>query len=166
MGGLPAITGGQVMTAAVLTAALIVSPATANHIADPAPHHLSGVQASAYHGKFYRAGQEAYRRCILRRESNGHYYSTNRSGDSWGGYQMTKALGVGAAWMLQPELMRLLGKDRGRKVAEWMRSVTPDRWNRWQQDAAFSTILNWQYDGSGAKHWSGGRWTCTLGGAR
>ena len=154
------------MAAAVLAAALIVSPASAHDITAPAPHHPSGVQESAYHGKFYRAGQEAYRKCVLRRESNGHYFSTNRAGDSWGGYQMTKALGVGAAWMIQPELMRLLGKDRGRKVAAWMRSVTPDHWNRWQSDAAFYTVLNWNGDGSGAKHWRGGRFTCTLAGAR
>ena len=156
------------MAAAVLAAALIVSPASASssEISAPAPHHLSGVQESAYHGKFYRAGQEAYRKCVLRRESNGNYFSTNRAGDSWGAYQLTKALGVGAGWMVQPELVRLLGKEQGRKVAEWMRSVTPNRWNRWQSDAAFYTVLNWNGDGSGAKHWRGGRWTCTLGSSR
>jgi hypothetical protein len=53
-------------------------------------------------GKFYRASLEDKRECIVRRESNGHYFSISRSGYR-GAYQMSDALARGATWMMLDE---------------------------------------------------------------
>ena len=162
------------MSAAVLAAALTVAPfaavATPAVAVDASQAHpatsLVGYMPSKYEGRYYRKSEEAFRRCVIVRESEGHYRSANVLGDSWGAYQLTRALGIGAGWMMQPELIRTLGKAKGRALGAWLRSHPVTSWNRAEQDQAFYTILNWRAYGSGAKHWAGGRWTCTLAGAR
>ncbi|MBU6244638.1 MAG: hypothetical protein KGP12_05420 [Actinomycetales bacterium] len=120
---------------------------------------MSGVEPSLYRGTFYRPSVEAKRRCIVRRESNGHYFSISRSGYR-GAYQLSSALARGVTWMMLPEHRRILGDDLARQVLGDLRRTPVNRWPRYWQDAAFSTIHNWEYTGSGAAHWRGGRWHC------
>ena len=56
----------------------------------------TGVQPSLYRGKYYRPSLERIRRCIVRRESSGHYFSVSHSGTYRGAYQMSPALARGA----------------------------------------------------------------------
>jgi hypothetical protein len=106
------------------------------------PPTLVGVFPSAYVGKYFSAGYESKRRCIVRRESNGHYTAVSSGGTYRGAYQMSAALGRGAAWMMgRPDLL-------GDAVSTW---------SRFEQDEAFWTIFN---NGRGAQHWAGGRWSC------
>jgi len=120
---------------------------------------LDGVEPSMYRGKFYRASLEDKRECIVRRESNGHYFSISRSGYR-GAYQMSDALARGATWMMLDEHRTLLGDQAARELMARLRQVPANRWPRYWQDAAFSTVHNWKYAGSGASHWYGGRWHC------
>lgn len=120
---------------------------------------LDGVEPSMYRGKFYRASLEDKRECIVRRESNGHYFSISRSGYR-GAYQMSDALARGATWMMLDEHRTLLGDQAARELMARLRQVPANRWPRYWQDAAFSTVHNWEYAGSGASHWYGGRWHC------
>jgi hypothetical protein len=101
-----------------------------------------GVFPSAYVGKEYNPRYESKRRCIVKRESNGYYTAVSSGGTYKGAYQMSAALGRGAAWMMgRPDLL----------------NVPVNRWSRFEQDEAFWTIFN---HGRGAAHWAGGRWSC------
>lgn len=111
---------------------------------------LTGWMPSLYEGKWFMPGREDVRRCILDRESNFNYRSTN--GTYHGAYQMSSALARGATWMMQPEVRREMG-DEGVAIVEALRKTTPNKWNRYWQDRAFWTI--WR-NGSGASHWHGG----------
>lgn len=146
----------------ILTAALTFSgPAEPPPPAMPTHSAVqTGVEASAYHGKFYRKSQEKKRRCIVKRESNGHYYSTNRANGYFGAYQMNRALAVGAAWMMRDELRKMFGHTVGTEISRMLRVTEPHKWHRFYQDAAFYTIANWNGNGSGFKHWRGGRFAC------
>ena len=118
-----------------------------------------GVEPSLYRGKYYRPSVERIRRCIVQRESSGHYTSVSHNGYR-GAYQISSALGKGATWMMLKEHRALLG-DAGAALAMAKLRATPvSKWTRYWQDAAFSTIYNWEKTKSGAKHWRGGRWHC------
>ena len=113
-----------------------------NQRARRVPPTLVGVFPSAYVGKKYDPHYENKRKCIVRRESNGHYTAVSSGGTYKGAYQMSYALGRGAAWMMgRPDLL----------------TVPVNRWSRFEQDEAFWTIFN---HGRGAHHWAGGRWGC------
>lgn len=151
--------------AALLLTGSVVTPAT-----DPVPPPTSiatthpdqtGARPSAYKGRFYRAFMEQYRRCIAQREGRHQYGTTGSGGHYEGTYQMTDALAIGAAWMMQPELKRLFGTTQGRDIAARLRATPMHRWHRFYQDMAFWTVLNINGTGHGARHWAGGRFTCT-----
>ncbi len=119
----------------------------------------SGVEPSLYRGKFYRPSVERVRKCIVQRESSGHYTSVSHNGYR-GAYQMSRALGRGVTWMMLKEHQALLGKTAAQVAMAKLRATPISQWTRYWQDAAFSTIYNWEKTKSGAKHWRGGRWHC------
>lgn len=122
---------------------------------------LRGVKSSLYRGRFYRPNQEDVRQCIVRRESEGHYAVQGGGGNRYfGAYQMSDALADGATWMMLEEHLPLLGATVAKELMAGLRELPANKWPRYWQDAAFSTIYNWEQPGSGAKHWSGGRWRC------
>ncbi len=120
----------------------------------------SGVMPSRYTGKFFQSGLEERRTCIVERESDGHYGVVNSGGSYFGAYQMSEALGVGATWMMLPEHKTLLGAEKAKELLAQLRETPVNEWSRYWQDAAFSTVHNWEFEGSGASHWRGGRWSC------
>jgi mannose/fructose/N-acetylgalactosamine-specific phosphotransferase system component IID len=113
-----------------------------------------------YRGWFWRPKQRAFTLCVLERESNNHWFSTNRSAGYFGGFQFNKALKRGATYMITPELQALFGMKKGKQVARMLRATPMHKWHPWYQHAAFATVLNWEADYSGKQHWAGGRWTC------
>lgn len=122
---------------------------------------LRGVESSLYRGEFYRAQQEDVRQCIVKRESEGHYAVRGGGGNRYfGAYQMSDDLADGATWMMLAEHAPLLGADVAKELMANLRELPANEWPRYWQDAAFSTIYNWEKPGSGAKHWGGGRWRC------
>jgi hypothetical protein len=120
----------------------------------------TGVQQSAYQGEFYLARYESKRECIVQRESNGHYFSTNHKSGYYGAYQMNAPLARGVTWMMQPELQKMYGAEQGKTIARELRATPANRWHRFYQDMAFWTVANWRGPGTGLHHWNGGRWTC------
>lgn len=129
---------------------------------------LSGWEPSAYRGKFYNADQEPFRECVGTREASFGYTARGGGnldgvpgGDYGGTYQMSPALQRGVTWMLYPELKAEVGKKEAKRLTRILRGLPAERWNRYWQDAAFYTILNWKHKGSGAHHWAGGRWSCS-----
>jgi len=113
----------------------------------------TGVQPSLYRGKFYRPSLEHIRRCIVSRESSGHYFSISHSGTYRGAYQMSPALARGATWMMFPEFQKILGEKAAEVAMLRLRTTPMHQWTRFWQDAAFSTVYNWEHANSGASHW-------------
>ncbi len=121
---------------------------------------MRGVEASLYKGTYYRAAIEPKRRCIVDRESEGHYDVVNPSGAYRGAYQVSASLARGATWMMLKEHKRLMGEKAAKKVLSSLRAKPMNTWPRYWQDAAFHTVANWEHTGSGIAHWGGGRWHC------
>lgn len=119
----------------------------------PATLDRSGVQPSLYRGKFYRPSLERIRRCIVSRESSGHYFSVSHSGKYRGAYQMSPALARGVTWMMFPEFQKILGEKAAEVAMLRLRNTPIHKWTRFWQDAAFSTVYNWEHPNSGASHW-------------
>lgn len=134
-------------------------PAVVATKADP---DQTGVRSSAYTGRYYRAVDENYRRCIAQREGRGQYWITGRNGFYQGTYQMTPALVRGAAWMMTAEL-RAMWPTHWRVVRDTLLDTPGHLWSRFYADMAFWTVLGWNGPRSGAHHWAGGRFTCTPG---
>ena len=147
-----------------LSAALLLTPTTATtQMPDLTANRTEAVMTGLkvpYKGKYYRKHQESYQLCVLRRESNGHWFSTARANGYFGAFQMTKALARGASWMIQPELQAIHGKEMGRRIAQTLRVTEMHQWRPFYQAMAFYTILNWRGDWSGKRHWAGGRFVC------
>jgi hypothetical protein len=160
---------------AALALAAVLSMPTANTappVAVPkTAASQTGVQPSAYTGRYYDPTQEPYRMCVAQREGRGQYWGTGSNGMYLGTYQMTIPLARGAVWMMGRELKATHGKKRGREIRRQLHATKPTLWHRHYWDMAFYTILNWEHRGSGAHHWAGGRFHCQLdmshyGGAR
>lgn len=149
------------MCAAVLTAALLLTPAVpvpvVAHRDDPGQ---TGVQDSYYTGDYYRAAQEPTRKCIGQREGRFQYWGTGANGYYEGTYQITDRLAVGAAWMMRKELRKSWGATVGTEISRALRATPAHKWNRYYQDMMFYTITNWRGTGTGLGHWAGGRHPC------
>lgn len=129
-----------------------------------ATRDMRGVEGSLYQGRYFKDRVEPLRRCIAQRESMGQYGVVSASGSYFGAYQVSRELARGATWMMLREHKRLLGAKAAKQILSRLRATPMNQWPRYWQDAAFSTVMNWQYPRSGAAHWAGGRWTCTSAG--
>ena len=152
------------MAAAVMIAAMLVPtampitpPPVSVSVDDP---NQTGVRGSAYTGKYYRASQETYRKCVGQREGRFQYFGTGSNNYYEGTYQMRDQLFIGAAWMLSRELKATYANWE--VVRAQLLDTPGHKWGRFWQDMAFYTVLNWRGDGVGASHWAGGRYGCTL----
>jgi len=121
---------------------------------------IDGLAPSMYQGRYFTPAGEARRLCIVERESNGRYDAVSPGGVYRGAYQMSAELGEGATWMMLPEHKQLLGSSAAKAILSELRTTPVHRWPRYWQDAAFSTVHNWEGWESGASHWAGGRWHC------
>lgn len=167
--GTPRALGGALL-AALLTISLPLGAGTAHasapDVAIPSTALLegkqnkNGVKSSSYEGKYYRAKQENKRECIVGRESSGRYDAINPTGSYRGAYQMSAALARGVTYMMAAEHKKILGKKEAKKTLKKLREKPINKWPRYWQDAAFFTIANWDYTGSGLRHWAGGRYSC------
>ncbi len=96
-------------------------------------------------------------------ESEGQYDVRGGGGNRYfGAYQMSAidALADGATHMMLKEHKKILGEKRPLLMKQ-LRETPPNAWPPlYWQDAAFSTVYNWELPGSGARHWAGGRWHC------
>lgn len=124
-----------------------------------ASRDLVGSRPSLYRGKYFHADQESFRLCVAKREGEYRYSVRGGGGGNYfGTYQMSAALLRGVSWMMAAESRET--HDGLRAKARALHSVPGNHWNRYWQDRAFATILNYNGKWSGKKHWSGGRWHC------
>lgn len=97
-----------------------------------------GILPSAYTGPYYDARYEAFRRCVVKRESEGRYGARNHSSGAAGAYQFMPS------WT--------------RTIQQWTGENKPIyAMSRYAQDLAFWRAFN---HGKGASNWAGGRWHC------
>jgi hypothetical protein len=122
----------------------------------PAANQMVGVADSLYRGKWFVKRHEPRRKCIIRRESKANYEAVSAGGLYRGAYQMSRALAIGATWMMQPEVRKEMGAE-GLAMVEALRGVPPNKWNRYWQDRAFWTV--WA-KGEGKRHWRSGVRSC------
>lgn len=116
---------------------------------------MNGVRASAYKGRYYKGGLgEQFRRCVLERESHGHYGSRSTVSTAQGGYQfLASQWQHSLPYMLRDELLVLHGERLGRRVFRALRDTPIYKWPRFYQDMSWFTVLHYEGPFSGAHHW-------------
>ena len=114
---------------------------------------LKGYKKSLYRGKYYYKGQESWRKCVMKRESNYRYKAKNRSSSASGAYQfLDNNWRDGLVWMMIKE-----SKKTDDNLDPYLRDlfdVHITKWNRYFQDRAFFTALNFEGKWAGKKHWN------------
>lgn len=114
---------------------------------------LKGYEKSLYRGKYYYKGQESWRKCVMKRESNYRYKAKNRSSSASGAYQfLDNSWRDGLVWMMIKE-----SKKTDDNLDPYLRDlfdVHITQWNRYFQDRAFFTALNFEGKWAGKKHWN------------
>lgn len=114
---------------------------------------LKGYEKSLYRGKYYYKGQESWRKCVMKRESNYRYKAKNRSSSASGAYQfLDNNWREGLVWMMIKE-----SKKTDDNLDPYLRDlfdVHITQWNRYFQDRAFFTALNFEGKWAGKKHWN------------
>ena len=114
---------------------------------------LKGSEKSLYRGKYYYKSQESWRKCVMDRESNFRYKAKNRSSSASGAYQfLDNNWRDGLVWMMIKE-----SKKTDDNLDPYLRDlfdVHITKWNRYFQDRAFFTALNFEGKWAGKKHWN------------
>lgn len=121
-----------------------------------AARDTKGLMLSLYRGKWFVKKADDRRRCILKRESRADYKAVSVGGKYRGGYQMSRPLMRGAAWMMMKEVRKEMGPE-GVAIVKDLFTKKSHLWNRYWQDRAFWTI--WA-KGEGRRHWRSDVYNC------
>lgn len=118
----------------------------------PDAQDLKGYEKSLYRGKYYHKDQESWRKCVMDRESNFRYTAANSRSSARGAYQfLDNNWRDGLVHMMLKESKK---KDHGlEKKLKKLFDKPIHKWNRYFQDRAFFTALNYNGKWSGKKHW-------------
>lgn len=145
----------KIVAIVTLSLSLLFAPsalASTHPAKSPEARDLKGINDSLYQGKHYNPKRwEAFRLCVIQRESRGNYQAANRISSARGAYQfLDNSWRESLVWMLLPEHRPLGLADEVKDL----RDKPIHHWNRYWQDAAFWTVINakpgnWQ-------HWRGG----------
>lgn len=112
-----------------------------------------GYEKSLYRGKYYHKDQERFRQCVMKRESHHNYRAANRSSSARGAYQF-----LDNHW--RDGLVHMMLKESKKKDDQLHKDLKElfdkpiHKWNRYYQDRAFFTALNYNGKWSGKKHWN------------
>ena len=116
-------------------------------------HDKSGYEESLYRGKYYYSDQEAFRKCVMFRESRYGYTSTNSSSSASGAYQfLDRQWRDGLVYMMLRESKKYDHNLEDRLKTLFDKPI--NKWNRYFQDRAFFTALNYESKWSGRHHWN------------
>lgn len=114
---------------------------------------LKGYERSLYRGKYYYKDQERFRKCVMDRESSFSYRAANRVSSARGAYQF-----LDNNW--RDGLVHMMLKESRKKDDQLHKDLKKlfdkpiHKWNRYYQDRAFFTALNYNGKWSGKKHWN------------
>jgi hypothetical protein len=114
---------------------------------------LKGYKKSLYRGKYYHPDQEKFRWCVMKRESHHNYRAANKTSSARGAYQfLDSQWREGLSYMMVKESKKsddgLIANIRN------LKGKPIHSWNRYYQDRAFFTALNYNGKWSGKKHWN------------
>jgi hypothetical protein len=113
----------------------------------------SGYEESLYRGKFYYKDQEDFRWCVMKRESHHNYRAANSESSARGAYQfLDNKWRDGLVYMMLRE-----SKKHDHGLEDRLKRLFDKpihAWNRYFQDRAFFTALNYNGKWSGRKHWN------------
>ena len=139
---------------AVFAASLALTLASGTDVVNPiqAGPKTRSNPASLYQGRHYAgAAANRIRVCIRSRESNHDYRAVSPGGTYRGAYQFSRALGIGAGWMIQRELVRTgTPKTIAKLIGRQLREHPVNQWKPFWQDFAYWVVWN---DGAGKHHW-------------
>jgi len=110
---------------------------------------------SLYTGRWYDRADEKIRVCIRWHESRDAYGANTGTGKYRGAYQLSTAMAVGAGWMVQRELRRMLPKSAAVQIGKKLRATKTNNWAAYWQDMAFWLV--WDH-GAGRDHWAATNW--------
>ena len=130
------------MAAAVLAAALTVSPATTPHPAVEAASVIPGTQQSF-----------AY--CVSHRESRGNPAAKSRVSSSAGKWQFLQSTwGQSLPWMIAERLRDFgMRPAQARQIRITLQRTPIHKWDEAYQDIGFIAVLNARGPWSGWRHW-------------
>lgn len=112
-----------------------------------------GYEKSLYRGKYYNKDQEHFRECVIYRESRHNYRAANKTSSARGAYQfLENNWHDGLIYMMIKESKK--SKDGLIPEIKELRTKPIVKWNRYYQDRAFFTALNYNGKWSGKKHWN------------
>lgn len=112
-----------------------------------------GYEKSLYRGKYYHADQERFRKCVMDRESSFSYRAANKSSSARGAYQfLDNNWRDGLVHMMVKESKK--SKDGLEKKIRRLFNKPIHHWDRYMQDRAFFTAMNYNGKWSGKKHWN------------
>lgn len=114
-----------------------------------------GPAPSLYRGLYFHADQEPFRRCVAEREGSFTYMVIGGGSDNYHGtYQFHDGdWRRGLAYMMAGESRET--RDGLRDDALALMDKPINRWNRYWQDRAFYTALNYRGKWTGKHHWAG-----------
>ena len=137
------------MVEAVLALVMAAGPHMEPIQVGPKTHHT---RTSLYQGRHVVKRHNDERLCVRQRESKNDYRAVSRTGRYRGAYQFSPALAVGAAWMIQRELVEI-GTDKtvARSIGRQLRNHDMNKWAPYWQDFAFWIVWD---GGEGRKHWT------------
>jgi len=141
-----------IITAALTASLITINPAQADGLnrIEIAARDMNGYQPSLYQGKWYSPRHEAFRKCIMKRESHYNYRAANKSSSARGAYQfLDRSWRVPLTHMMIKEDKKL-GGYRVEEIRD-LRTIPINKWNRYWQDRAFWTAFRY---GDGKHHWS------------
>lgn len=130
------------MAAAVLAAAVTLTPATTTHHAIERAAHIP-------------VAQQAFAECVAHRESRGSYTARGDRSSARGRYQFLDLQWRRGLSYMVAERLRHFGmpaKD-AKRIRVQLASRSIDRWAPAYQDAAFVAVLNADGAWSGWRHW-------------
>lgn len=112
-----------------------------------------GYEKSLYRGKYYYKDQEGFRKCVMQRESRHNYRAANRVSSARGAYQfLDSKWRDGLVYMMLKESKK--SDDLLNSQLKELFDIPIHKWNRYFQDRAFFTAMNFKGKWSGKDHWN------------
>lgn len=141
---------------AALAVALMVVPRDAPP--DAARPAIAATIAQA--ASWLPRAQDAFRHCVVARESGGNPRARNRASSASGKYQyLDRQWRRGLSFQVRDRLVAFgMPQSQARELRAWLAARPIYQWPERYQDVGFAATLNYHAPWSGWRHWaSGGR---------
>lgn len=137
---------------AALAVALLVAPMDAEPVR---PRMAASIVQAA---SWLPRAQDAFRRCVVARESGGDPRARNRASSASGKYQyLDRQWRRGLSFQVRDRLVAFgMPTAQGRELRAWLAARPIWAWPERYQDVGFAATLNYRAPWSGWRHWAYG----------